>query len=179
MKKLHLQLHNQQTKGNIPTVQETIKYINAWLEYRNQKACPNDRSKSIQEVLNSVRKQDINKSALDYLMMQTESRTINKHGITFLGMHYRSDVILGLRDKVYVRYSLFDLSKVQVYSMKGEFLCVAHRVQKVHPMANVLGTVKDMEEYKQQYQRQQKIKSRLVKQIKKTFTKDELQVLEN
>ena len=93
-------------------------------------------------------------------------------------MHYRSDVILELRDKVYVRYSLFDLSKVQVYSMKGEFLCVAHRVQKVHPMANVLGTVKDMEEYKQQYQRQQKIKSRLVKQIKKTFTKDELQVLE-
>ena len=176
--KLHLQLHNQQTKGNIPTVQDAIKYINAWLEYRNQKACPNDRSRSIQEVLNSVRKQDINKSALDYLMMKTESRTINKHGITFLGMHYRSDVILGLRDKVYVRYSLFDLSKVQVYSMKGEFLCLAHRVQKVHPMANVLGTVKDMEEYKQQYQRQQKIKSRLVKQIKKTFTKDELQVLE-
>ena len=176
--KLHLQLHNQQTKGNIPTVQDAIKYINAWLEYRNQKACPNDRSRSIQEVLNSVRKQDINKSALDYLMMKTESRTINKHGITFLGMHYRSDVILGLRDKVYVRYSLFDLSKVQVYSMKGEFLCVAHRVQKVHPMANVLGTVKDMEEYKQKYQRQQKIKSRLVKQIKKTFTKDELQVLE-
>ena len=104
--KLHLQLHNQQTKGNIPTVQETIKYINAWLEYRNQKACPNDRSKRIQEVLNSVRKQDINKSALDYLMMQTESRTINKHGITFLGMHYRSDVILGLRDKVYVRYPI-------------------------------------------------------------------------
>ena len=176
--KLHLQLHNQQTKGNMPTVQDAIKYINAWLEYRNQKACPNDRSRSIQEVLNSVRKQDINKSALDYLMMKTEARTINKHGITFLGMHYRSDVILGLRDKVYVRYSLFDLSKVQVYSMKGEFLCVAHRVQKVHPMANVLGTVKDMEEYKQQYQRQQKIKSRLVKQIKKTFTKDELQVLE-
>ena len=176
--KLHLQLHNQQTKGSIPTVQDAIKYINAWLEYRNQKACPNNRSKSIQEVLNSVRKQDINKSALDYLMMKTESRTINKHGITFLGMHYRSDVILGLRDKVYVRYSLFDLSKVHVYSMKGEFLCVAHRVQKVHPMANVLGTVKDMEEYKQQYQRQQKIKSRLVKQIKKTFTKDELQVLE-
>ena len=128
--KLHLQLHNQQTKGNIPTVQDAIKYINAWLEFRNQKACPNNRSKSIQEVLNSVRKQDINKSALDYLMMKTESRTINKHGITFLGMHYRSDVILGLRDKVYVRYSLFDLSKVQVYSMKGEFLCVAHRVNE-------------------------------------------------
>ena len=176
--KLHLQLHNQQTKGNIPTVQDAIKYINAWLEYRNQKACPNDRSRSIQEVLNSVRKQDINKSALDYLMMKTESRTINKHGITFLGMHYRSDVILGLRDKVYVRYSLFDLSKVQVYSMKGEFLCVAHRVQKVHPMANVLGTVKDMEEYKQQYQRQQRQFKKAKKEFLKYYPSEKAEVLE-
>lgn len=61
---------------------------------------------------------------------------------------------------------------------KGEFLCIAKRVQKVHPMANVLGTVKDMEEYKQQYKKQQQIKNRLVKQIKKNFTSDELQVLE-
>ena len=45
-------------------------------------------------------------------------------------------------------------------------------------MANVLGTVKDMEEYKQQYKKQQQIKNRLVKQIKKNFTSDELQVLE-
>ena len=196
--KLHRDMHKKLTKNYIPTVQEAIKFIDCWLEFHNSKPCPNDRSKTIQEMLNSVQadcrqsaersgdtfnagnqaKQDIDKNILNDLMMKTEARTINKHGITFLGMHYRSDVILGLRDKVYVRYSLFDLSKVQVYSIKGEFLCVAHRVQKVHPMANVLGTVKDMEEYKQQYQRQQKIKSRLVKQIKKTFTKDELQVLE-
>lgn len=29
-------------------------------------------------------------------MMKTEARTINKHGITFLGMHYRSDYLLDL-----------------------------------------------------------------------------------
>ena len=52
--KLHLQLHNQETKGNIPTVQDAIKYINAWLKYRNQKSCPNERSRNSQEVLNSV-----------------------------------------------------------------------------------------------------------------------------
>ena len=69
-------------------------------------------------------------------------------------------------------------SKIFVYSAKGEFLCIAKRVQKVHPMANGLGTVKDMEEYKQQYKKQQQIKNRLVKQIKKNFTPDELQVLE-
>ena len=133
---------------------------------------------TIKEVLNSVQKQDIPVQVLDDLMMKTETRTINKHGITFLKMHYRSDAILGIRDKVNIRYSLFDLSKINVYSTKGEFLCVAHRVQKVHPMANILGTVKDMEEYKHQYVHQQKLKNRLVKQVKKTFPKEELQVLE-
>lgn len=68
------------------------------------------------------------------LMMKTECRTITKHGITFLNMHYRSEAILGLREQVFIRYSLFDLSKIFVYSSKGEFLCVAKRVQKVHPI---------------------------------------------
>lgn len=175
--KLHLQMH-QKTSGKIPTVQEVIKYINCWIEFHNRKPCPNDRSKSIQEMLDSVQKQNINPQVLNDLMMKTECRTINKHGITFLGMHYRSDAILGLRDKIYIRYSLFDVSKVHVYSVKGEFLCVAHRVQKVHPMANTLGTVKDMEEYIQQITKQRKLKNRLIKEVKKTFTHDELQVLE-
>ena len=176
--KLHLKLHETETNNHIPTVQEIIKYINCWLEFHNKKPCPNDRSKSIQEMLDGVQKQHININILNILMMKTECRTITKHGITFLNMHYRSEAILGLREQVFIRYSLFDLSKIFVYSSKGEFLCVAKRVQKVHPMANVLGTVKDMEEYKQQYKKQQQIKNRLVKQIKKNFTSDELQVLE-
>ena len=176
--KLHLQIHEKQTGGKIPTVQEAIKYIDCWLEFHNQKPCPNERSKSIQEMLDSVRKQDINKSALDYLMMKVEGRTINKHGITFLNMHYRSDSIIGLRDKIYIRYSLFDLSKVYVYSAKGEFLCIAHRVQKVHPMARVLGTVQDMEEYNQQYKKQQQIKNRLVKKVRAYYKTEEIPLLE-
>ncbi len=176
--KLHREMHKKLTKNYIPTVQEAIKFIDCWLEFHNSKPCPNDRSMTIKECLNTVQKQDIDKNILNDLMMKTEARTINKHGITFLGMHYRSDVILGLRDKVYVRYSLFDLSKVHVYSMKGEFLCVAHRVQKVHPMANVLGTVKDMEEYKQQYQRQQRQFKKAKKEFLKYYPGEKAEVLE-
>lgn len=160
--KLHQEWHRKLTNNYVPTVQEAIKYIN----------------KSIQEMLDGVQKQHININVLKDLMMKTECRTINKHGITFLNMHYRSECILGLRDKVNIRYSLFDLSKIHVYSTKGEFLCVAYRVQKVHPMARVLGTVKDMEEYKQQYKKQQQIKNRLVKKLKATYPKEEIQFLE-
>lgn len=176
--KLHAEWHKKLTDNHIPTVSEASKYINSWIEFHNNQPCPNDRTKTIKECLNSIQKQVIDVQRLDDLMMKTEGRTINKHGITFLNMHYRSEAILGIRDKVNIRYSLFDLSKVNVYSKKGEFLCVAHRVQKVHPMARVLGTVKDMEDYKYQYEKQQKIKNRLVKQIKKTFPKEELQVLD-
>ena len=176
--KLHQEWHKKLTNNYVPTVQEAIKYINKWIEFHNSQPCPNDRSRSIQEMLDSVQKQNININVLNDLMMKTECRTINKHGITFLNMHYRSECILGLRDKVNIRYSLFDLSKIHVYSTKGEFLCVAHRVQKVHPMARVLGTVKDMEEYKQQYKKQQQIKNRLVKKLKATYPKEEIKLLE-
>ena len=175
---LHAEWHKKLTNNHIPTVSEASKYINSWIEFHNNQPCPNDRTKTIKECLNSVQKQNIDVQRLDDLMMKTEGRTINKHGITFLNMHYRSEAILGIRDKVNIRYSLFDLSKVNVYSTKGEFLCVAHRVQKVHPMARVLGTVKDMEEYKYQFEKQQKIKNKLIKQVKKTFPEEELQVLD-
>ena len=176
--KLHEEWHKKLTNNHIPTVQETIKYINGWIKFHNKNLCPNDRSKTIQEMLDSVQKQNINPQVLDDLMMKTECRTINRHGITFLNMHYRSEAIIGIRDKVNIRYSLFDLSKIHVYSTKGEFLCIAHRVQKVHPMAGVLGTVKEMEEYKYQYQKQQQLKHRLIKQVKKTFPKEEIKLLE-
>lgn len=176
--KLHQEWHKKLTNNYVPTVQEAIKYINKWIEFHNSQPCPNNRLKSIQEMLDSVQKQNININILNDLMLKTECRTINKHGITFLNMHYRSESIIGIRDKVNIRYSLFDLSKIHVYSTKGEFLCVAHRVQKVHPMAKVLGTVKDMEEYKQLYKKQQQIKNRLVKKLKATYPKEEIKLLE-
>ena len=176
--KLHKDMHNKLTKNYIPTIQETIKFIDCWLDYHNSKPCPNNRSKTIQEMLNDALKENIDKSILNDLMMKTEARTINKHGITFLGMHYRSDYLLDLREKVFIKYSLFDLSKVLVYSIKGEFLCIARQVEKVHPMANHLGTVKDMEQFKQQIQKQQRRFKRVKKEFLKYFPKEKAEAIE-
>lgn len=176
--KLHREMHKKLTNNYIPTVQELIKYIDCWLDFHNSKPCPNAPQISIKQCLNSVQKQEIDKNILNDLMMKTEVRTINKHGITFLGLHYRSDSILGLRDSVYIRYSLFDLTKIHVYSTKGEFLCIARQVEKVHPMANHLGTVKDMEQYKQQIQKQQRQFKKAKKDFLKYFPKEQAEVIE-
>lgn len=57
--KLHREMHYKQTKNYIPTVQEAIRYIDCWLEFHNKNLCPNDRSRTIQEMLDSVQKQNI------------------------------------------------------------------------------------------------------------------------
>ena len=176
--KLHRDMHKKLTNNYIPTVQELIKYIDCWLDFHNSKPCPNAPQISIKQCLNSVQRHQIDKNILNDLMMKTEVRTINKHGITFLGLHYRSDSILGLRDSVYIRYSLFDLTKIHVYSTKGEFLCVARQVEKVHPMANHLGTVKDMEQFKQQIQKQQRQFKKAKKDFLKYFPKEQAEVIE-
>ena len=176
--KLHREMHKKLTNNYIPTVQELIKYIDCYLDFHNSKPCPNAPQISIKQCLNSVQKQEIDKNILNDLMMKTEVRTINKHGITFLGLHYRSDSILGLRDSVYIRYSLFDLTKIHVYSTKGEFLCVARQVEKVHPMANHLGTVKDMEQFKQHIQKQQRQFKKAKKDFLRYFPKEKAEVIE-
>lgn len=175
--KLHREMHKKLTNNYIPTVQEVIKYIDCWINYHNSRPCPNDSSMTIQEMLNGVPKQDIDKTILNDLMMKTETRTINKHGITFLGIYYRSEVLLDLRESVFIRYSLFDLSKIYVYSLKGEFLCVARQVEKVHPMANHLGTVKDMEEFKQKIQKQKHQFNKAKKEFLKYYPMVDAEVL--
>jgi len=176
--KLHREMHHKMTGNYIPTVQEVIKYIDCWIDYHNSKHCPNDSQITIKECLNTVQKQDIDKNILNDLMMKTEVRTINRGEITFLGLHYRNDFLIDLREKVFIRYSLFDLSKVYVYSVKGEFLCTARQVEKVHPMANHLGTVKDMEEFKQQIQKQKRQFNKAKKEFLKYFPDEKAEVLE-
>ena len=175
--KLHRELHRKMTKNYIPTVQEVIKYIDCWIDYHNSKICPNDENKTIKEMLQQVQKQDIDKNILNDLMMKTEVRTINRGEITFLGLHFRNDFLIDLREKVFIRYSLFDLTKVHVYSVKGEFLCIAKQVEKVHPMANHLGTVKDMEEFKQQIQKQKRQFNKTKKEFLKYFPAEKTEIL--
>lgn len=176
--KLHRKLHRKMTGNYIPTVQEVIKYIDCWIDYHNSKPCPNNGQMTIKECLNTVQKQNIDKNILNDLMMKTEVRTINRGEITFLGLHFRNDFLIDLREKVFIRYSLFDLTKVYVYSTKGEFLCIVKQVEKVHPMANHLGTVKDMEEFKQQIQKQKRQFNKAKKEFLKYFPAEKTEVLE-
>ena len=170
----HSNLHNDY----VPTIEETIKMIDMWLKFKNSQPCTNAPNMTIAEVLGNRKKQNIDKSLLDDLMLATEVKTIQRNGVRFLNCDYFDERLYGLRGKVLVKYNLFDLTNVKIFTPKGEYLCTAERVTETHPMAKILGTVEDLEDYKQKIQKQQKLKRKTINSVKKLLTNDEIKLIE-
>lgn len=171
---LHKEIHN----GYIPTIQEAIQLIETWLEYKHSQPCPNVPNKTIAEVLAEVKKQEIDELELDDLMLAMEVKTIGRNGIRFLKSDYFDDSLYGIRDKVIIKYSLFDISYIKVYSMKGEYFCKAYRVMPTHPMAHYLGDIKDIEDYKQKIVKQRHLRNKTLKAVKQYFKAEDINMIE-
>ena len=172
--KLHKQLHND----FVPTLEETIKMVDMWLNFKNSQPCPNEPNKTIAEVLESRKRQNIDINLLDDLMLATEVKTIQRNGIRFLNCYYFDERLYGFKNKVLIKYNLFDLTSIKVYTTKGEYLCTAERVTETHPMAKLLGTVKDYEDYKQKIVKQRKLHKKTINAVKEYLSKDEVKYLE-
>src|SRR5574344_1794679 len=152
--------------------------IESWLDYKNSLPCPNDKSKTIKEMIVGIEKQEINEQLLDDLMMAQEIKTITSQGIKFLKADYFDDALYGLRQKVLIKYSLFDLSYIKVYTINGKFLCRAERISLTHPLAHYTGEIKDIEDYKQKIQKQKQLKNKTIKACKELLNIEDLEILE-
>lgn len=172
--KLHKQLHND----FVPTLEETIKMIDMWLNFKNSQPCPNEPNKTIAEVLEERKKQNVDINLLDDLMLATEVKTIQRNGIRFLNCDYFDERLYGFKSKVLIKYNLFDLTSIKVYTTKSEYLCIAQRVTETHPMAKLLGTVTDFEDYKQKIVKQRKLHKKTINAVKTYLSNDEVKYLE-
>ena len=172
--KLHKQIHND----FIPTLDETIKMIDMWLNFKNSQPCPNSPNKTITEILESRKRQNVDINQLDDLMLATEVKTIQRNGIRFLNCEYFDERLYGFKSKVLIKYNLFDLTSINVYTTKGEYLCTAQRVTETHPMAKLLGTVTDFEDYKQKIVKQRKLHKKTINSVKAYLSNDETKFLE-
>lgn len=152
--------------------------IDMWLNFKNSQPCPNASNKTIAEVLAERKRQNIDINTLDDLMLATEVKTIQRNGIRFLNCDYFDERLYGFKSKVLIKYNLFDLTKIKVFTPKGEYLCTAERVTETHPMAKIFGTVKDFEDYKQKIQKQKKLRRKTINSVKQYFSNEEVKFLE-
>lgn len=155
-----------------------LKMIEKWLEFKHSQPCPNAKDKTIQEVLNEIEKQNIDENSLDDLMMAQEIKSIGRNGIRFLKADYFDEALYGIKEKTVIKYSLFDLSYIKVYSMKGEFICKANRITETHPLAYQMGDIKDIEGYKQKIEKQQKLRRKTIKAVREHFNLEDMYYLE-
>ena len=174
MSLLHTSLHNK----FIPTIEETIKMIDMWLSFKNSQPCPNIPDKTIAEVLSERKRQNIDVNTLDDFMLATEVKTIQRNGIRFLNCDYFDDRLYGFKSKLLIKYNFFDLTSIKVYTTKSEYLCTAERVTETHPMAKLLGTVADFEDYKQKIAKQRKLHKKTINAVKEYLSNDETKFLE-
>ena len=172
--KFHKNLHTEY----IPTIDATIKMLEMWLGFKNSQPCPNAPGKTIAEVLSERKRQNIDINILDDLMLSTEVKTIQRNGIRFLNCDYFDERLYGFKSKVLIKYNLFDLASIKVYTSQGEYLCTAERVTETHPMAKLLGDVKDFENYKQKIVRQRQLKKKTVESVKKYLETEDIKLLE-
>ena len=91
---------------------------------------------------------------------------------------YFDERLYGFKSKVLIKYNLFDLTSIKVYTTKGEYLCTAERVSETHPMAKLLGDVKDYEDYKQKIVRQCQLKKKTIESVKKYLETEDIKLLE-
>lgn len=91
---------------------------------------------------------------------------------------YYNDALYGFRQKLIIKYSLFDLSYINVYTISGKFLCRADRITLTHPLAHYTGEVKDIEDYKQKIQKQKQLKNKTIKACKEFLNIEDLEILE-
>ena len=130
-------------------------------------------------MLATIQRQNIDESLLDDLMMDTVVKHIGRNGIRFLKADYFNDALYGIRGKCVVKYNLNDLSYIKIYSMKGEFLCRADRVTATHPLAHLLGDVKDIEDYKQKIRKQKQLQNKTIKAVKEHFSLEDIDLIKS
>ena len=171
-------LHRNWHSDYVPTIDEAIKMIDMWLNFKNSQPCTNAPNMTVAEVLESRKKQNIDTNQLDDLMLATEVKTIQRNGIRFLNCDYFDERLYGFKSKVLIKYNLFDLTHIKVYTLKGEFLCTAERVIETHPMAKILGTVEDMEDFKQKIQKQKRLKRKTINSLKAYLPQEEVKLIE-
>ena len=170
---LHKSWHNEY----IPTIEETIKMIDMWLSFKNSQPCPNAQDKTIAEVLSERKRRSIDINILDDLMLATEVKTIQRNGIRFLNCDYFDERLYGFKNKVLIKYNLFDLTSIKVFTPKGEYLCTAERVTETHPMARILGDVKDFEDYKQKIVKQQQLRKKTINSVKQYLSNEDVKFI--
>ena len=147
----HKNLHQN---DKIPTIEQAKMIIESWLEYYRTRPCKHVKGRTIGEAFNDARGTGVDIDMLDELMMSSEIRTARRNTIRMFNQEYETTALYGKTGKFVVKYSLFDISKIKIYSLKGEYIGEAKTVVPVNALARETGSTFDIYTYRRKLKEQ-------------------------
>ncbi len=167
---LHRRIHDKLTGGLVPTVEGWHRAIASWVD--DYAARPQKRThlkgRTPAEVFADGRGPGVDAAELNDLMLWEKRTMIGRNGVTLRIDGEPTDFydreLYGRRHSVLVRYdpvglALGETDAVLVYSPEGrELLCMARRMDPVHPMAELLGTEADVIKLKEHIELKRSLK---------------------
>jgi hypothetical protein len=120
----------------IPKIEEVQEMLLKFREFYAGQPSRGRDGLTPREIFEAEKGPGVDPDELAYLMMAKEIKSVGRNGVTWNGWHYYDEALYGYRDKVICRYTNSDYSKIYLFSLKNQFLCVARPVEQVHPMAS-------------------------------------------
>lgn len=173
--KWHGRMYEKITQGTVPTLLETHYTIADWFAQYVQRPQQQGYLKGQTPLsvymasLDRVQEQpgfssrSINPEELDYLMMNSEIKSLYRNGILFMGRYYYHDDLFSMQKgrghKFLIRYDVENLDNILVYLPSGEFLCKAIAPNKIHPAARQLGTGEDVKQLEESINRKRSLQN--------------------
>jgi putative transposase len=174
--KLHVKLYEKMMTGTTVDIFTAHKAMAWWLDKYHSRIKESGHLKGLTpaEIFNAGKGPGINKKELTFLMMPAEITKVYRNGIRMFSEWYWHESISEKKwDELLIRYDLLERGSIFVYDKKGDFICEAKRVDKVHPAAGILGNEEDVRILHEQLERKGSLKKAIVGDAKK-FLQEEI-----
>ncbi len=161
--------HEARTHGWAPTVREAAEIIRLYVQWYAKQPHDGLGGRTPGEVFAAGAGAGVDVSELNRHFLWTRSAMPHNCRVSLFGragIDYESDALLGIHEKVLVRFDTADLSQVYLYTQDGGYLGEALPVQAVHPLTKLFGDEVGAAQVKHELKRQRSLKGQVARGLK-------------
>ena len=116
-----------------PKLDQVNEMIRQWRDFYSIQPLRGRKNQTAKDLFEPGRGPGIDPKALCFLMLKTEVKGVRRERLTFDGFDWTGDCLYGLKQRVIVRYSLSDRSRVFVFDLNDQFRGIVEPVDYTAP----------------------------------------------
>ncbi len=118
----------------VPQVSEVNKMMQQWVEEYADEPRPKRQGLTPRQMFEEGKGPGLDPMKLWFLMMVAEVKKVSRCRFKFAGVFWEGPCLYGYKDKVIIRYSLSDLSKIYVFDPRDRFMGVVTQTTAADPI---------------------------------------------